>query len=258
MVTFRTLIARCRTLGLAGLTWWFPSTCIQCGTFVRPYRMICAVCLERVPRVIPPWCTKCGRTVIFPGQTDTWSGLCPACVQQPLLCDSMRAWALYVSPVREWIHAMKYGRQARIATRLGEHVARAFVPWIRTQNVQAVTFVPLHRKRLRERGFNQARWLAAAMARVWKLPVYDVLHRVRYAAPQVGQPAVARWANVRAAFVLRNPDPVRRHATWLIVDDVCTTGATLDACARVLKSAGARHVHALVVALTEGSRRAIV
>ncbi len=196
--------------------------------------------------------------MIFPGQIADWSGLCPACVQRPLLYDSMRAWTLYVSPVREWIHAMKYRCQARIAVRLGEHVARSFASWIRIQAVQAVTYVPIHRKRLRERGFNQARWLATAMARVWALPVYDVLRRVQYETPQVGQTATARWTNVRTAFVLRDPTPVQNYTTWLIVDDVCTTGATLDACARVLKSAGARHVHALVVALTEGSQGAIV
>jgi ComF family protein len=150
---------------------------------------------------------------------------------------------LYEGALREIIHAFKYGARRSLAKPL----ARLMRPLAMFEGIDAVVPVPLHRTRKRTRGFNQSKDLAKALK--LEAPVLNALRRVRATRPQTDLPAAQRHRNVRDAFALsalRKPLP--RDACVLLVDDVCTTGATLEACARVLKAAGARQVRALTVA----------
>ena len=166
-----------------------------------------------------------------------------------------RAIGGYDGALRDIIHALKYGKRPSIAPRLGrlmrQHGADALA------DADIAVPVPLHWSRRRWRGFNQAELLAAQLG----LPIGHVLRRVRRTRPQVALPARARQANVEDAFALRRPDRwhwpgwLRLHEaatvdglTVVLVDDVCTTGATLEACARVLRHAGAKEVRAITAA----------
>jgi len=145
------------------------------------------------------------------------------------------------------IQHFKYGRDIALARPLGILMARALHdPRIEGKKFDAVVPVPLHPRRERERGFNQAELLVGFVARSMGVPRCSLLKRIRPTLQQAGFDRERRMENLRGAFALRGT--LRNDATFLLVDDVSTTGATLDACAAVLKEAGASSVDAVVVA----------
>lgn len=152
-----------------------------------------------------------------------------------------RAIGPYEGGLRDIVHALKYDGRRTLARRLGEMLARSGAEVL--DGADLAVPVPLHRSRLRERGFNQAAEIASHLG----LPVADALRRVRATPSQTDLPAAKRHANVRGAFAARRRVPVSGR-TVVLVDDVSTTGATLDACARVLLDAGALEVRALTAA----------
>ena len=165
----------------------------------------------------------------------------------------------YEGRLRDIIHALKYDGRRSIAPRLGALMRQAGAPVL--DGVDAVVPVPLHRRRERQRGFNQADDLAQALG----LPVLRALRRVTFTVPQVDLPADERRRNVRDAFALASrrwwlPVPGSRlpapaGLVLVLIDDVATTGATLEACATVLMGAGAREVRALTAARVATARR---
>jgi ComF family protein len=154
---------------------------------------------------------------------------------------------LYEGSLREIIHAFKYSARRSLARPLARLVRAQAATHAVLDDVDAIVPVPLHRSRKRTRGFNQARDLARALK--LDAPVLNALRRVRATRPQADLPAAQRHRNVRDAFALAAPRKLPPPgACVLLVDDVCTTGATLEACARVLKRAGVREVRAVTVA----------
>lgn len=163
------------------------------------------------------------------------------------MIDSIRSVALFEGRLRHAIHALKYQRMAALGEPLGEALARFWTQSPAPADV--VVPVPLHSCRERERGYNQAALLAGPLGRAVGVPVRPhALQRVRATAAQVSLNAAERMANVAGAF--RCNDPALRGANVLLIDDVCTTGATLEACADALLSAGARAVRGLTLART--------
>jgi ComF family protein len=175
--------------------------------------------------------------------------MCPACRRQSSTAIEMcRSAGDYDGTLREIIHAFKYHGHRTLATRLGALLRDASSDVI--NEVACAVPVPLHPWRRLHRGFNQAADLAATLS----IPVVHALWRRRMTSPQTGLSAGARRRNVRGAFRL---SPLLRRGVIqsmiagrivLLVDDVRTTGATLDACAHVLRDAGAKEVRALTVA----------
>ncbi|OFW37474.1 MAG: hypothetical protein A3J29_21200 [Acidobacteria bacterium RIFCSPLOWO2_12_FULL_67_14b] len=157
----------------------------------------------------------------------------------------------YEGRLRDIIHALKYEGRRSIAPRLGALMRVAGGDALIGADV--VVPVPLHPRRERARGFNQAEDLARELG----LPVRPLLRRVRHTTSQIELPAGERHRNVRDAFAWsRSPEPgARVPAVVVLVDDVSTTGATLDACARVLKAAGVMEVRALTAARVSTARR---
>jgi ComF family protein len=158
----------------------------------------------------------------------------------------------YDGVLREIIHALKYQGRRSAAPRLSALMAEQGMHVL--NGADAVVPVPLHAKRERERGFNQADDLARGLG----LPVIPLLRRVRSTKPQVDLPAKARRLNVEGAFEvidLSGRPEGRRLQVLVIVDDVMTTGATLEACACVLREAGAREVRALTAARVSSAPR---
>lgn len=156
----------------------------------------------------------------------------------------LRSAAAYEGPLEKALHRFKYeGRRplaAPLALLLAERLA------VEGLAAEAVAWVPLHPLRRRRRGYNQAELLGRELARLCALPAVEGLERVRDTPPQVGLDRLRRLANVSGAFAWRGGEIGRR--TLLLVDDVATTGATLDACALALRAAGSGPVVGLTVA----------
>ena len=167
---------------------------------------------------------------------------------QAATLSAVRAVGLYEGSLRGIVHALKYDGRRSVARRLGglmrEHAADVLC------GADAVVPVPLHRRRQRARGFNQAAELGGHLG----LPVCHALRRVRSTPSQTDLPADERHANVRGAFAPARRVDVRGRCL-VLVDDVTTTGATLEACARVLRDAGAREVRAVTAALVASRPR---
>lgn len=159
---------------------------------------------------------------------------------------------LYEGRLRDIIHALKYERRRSIARPLGALMRTSGA--VLLDGADVVVPVPLHPRREHERGFNQADDLARQLG----LPVAPLLRRVRFTRSQIELPAAARHQNVRDAFAIADgPAEAGRciPSVVVLVDDVSTTGATLDACARVLKAGGAKQVRALTAARVVTGRR---
>ena len=150
--------------------------------------------------------------------------------------------------VRKLIHQFKYNRQIHLRHLLARMLTQGFRDHrLEVMRPQALVPVPLHPRRLREREFNQSELLAGALSRLCKIPVIFPLARCRYTTTQTKLDRKHRRQNLRDAFVLRNNADVTNR-NLLLVDDVLTTGSTLDACASVLLESGARSVRALTAA----------
>jgi ComF family protein len=209
---------------------------------------ICSECWLQVHPMRPPLCRTCG------GMLPSWRTIsvelshCAACRRRPGSIDAGRAVGAYEGALREIVHAFKYEGRRTIGRRLGPLLRSASSELL--AGADCAVPVPLHAWRRMRRGFNQASDLARAL----DVPVVHALWRSRATAAQTGLTAQARRRNVRGAFrisPLLSRRSLREHVigrTIVIVDDVWTTGATLNECARVLKEAGATEVRALTVA----------
>lgn len=221
--------------------------CAACAApLPQPTRgAVCEACWSAVGRLSPPWCDACGDPLPSWRVHALAGGRCPRCRRAARAVDRARALGPYDGALRAIIHALKYDGRRSVAPRLAAQMA-AHAPEI-LAGADAIVPVPLHRARERQRGFNQADDLARGLG----LPVARALVRRRATRPQVELPAARRHGNVRDAFACARGRRAGRAVAGrvvVLVDDVATTGATLEACARALKAAGAREVRALTAA----------
>ena len=202
---------------------------------------VCRACWQAIKLFTPPLCDVCGD----PRRSWRTNGVefntCARCRDREHLVSRARAIGEYDGPLRTIIHALKYDGHRSIARPLAGLMIASGAPVLHTADLAVP--VPLHRARKRARGFNQA----AEIARHLSIPAIDALKRTRATVSQTDLPSKARHANVRNAFALRRRVDVK-GCVLVLVDDVSTTGATLEACARVLLDAGAREVCALTAA----------
>ena len=196
---------------------------------------------------MPPWCARCG-------QPEPLFGLCRICQDWPTALSCVRS-AVWLDPAaRRAVHALKYGGLPRIAADLAAAITRVSLP---ADGTVVLVPVPLAAQRLRSRGYNQSECLARQLSRHWRRPVRHLLVRTRDTATQTALTPAARLANVAGAFQVRSGVAVPQaripersalripHSTFVLVDDVFTTGATLGAAARALQDAGALSIMAV-------------
>lgn len=218
----------------------FPARCAGCGALGE---LFCAACLQRVQPVPQPVCVRCGRP-------SAEAGRCSACRAASFHVSAIRAAAVYGEPVSQAIHEFKYNGKRELGQPLGELLAGYWRG--RQVSVDVVVAVPLHANRLAQRGFNQSQLLAETLCCAASLPLVppDVLRRERETQQQVHLGPQERRQNVSGAFHWRGP--AMQGAKVLLVDDVATTGSTLEACGEALLAAGAGRVWALTVARALG------
>lgn len=226
--------------------------CASCAEpLARPTRgCVCEDCWRAIVPVTAPFCCRCGghlpaddasRIVRHPP-------LCASCEAVSSSIDAARAIGPHEGPLRNIVHALKYDARRSVAPRLAAIMRDVAADLL--HGADAVVPVPLHPSRRRSRGFNQA----ADLARPLGKPVVEALARTRNTPTQTALPAADRHANVADAFRATSRASVLRGATVVLIDDVRTTGATLEACGRVLKDVGVGRVVALTAARVETPR----
>ena len=226
----------------------FPPLCAFCGTPLAEYEggEICPGCLRSVRFISPPICPKCGLPFTALSGDDH---LCGQCLRGKWHFGSARALGFYDGPIREAIHALKYEGKSFLAKPLVGLSDRGY-PFMDYGSYDLLVPVPLHPKRLRERGFNQALVLARAIGRREGVPCTGfVLRKTRPSEPQINLSPKEREKNVKGSFAVTDAAKVRGKRV-LLTNDVMTTGSTVNECARKLLRAGAARVDVFTMART--------
>ncbi len=212
--------------------WLFPPTCLLCGDAGWQGRDLCLACDRALP-LNTPACPRCGRLLTYESET-----ACGQCQQDPPEFDSTFALFRYQEPVRHLIHNLKYHARYACARLLGEMLAEALCSL--DEGPELIIPVPLHPSRYRERGYNQALEIARPIARRLQIPLdYSSCIRSLATQPQTQLSNEERLRNVKKAFAVARPIRAKHVA---ILDDVVTTGATVNELAKVLRKAGVRRI----------------
>jgi len=228
----------------------FPAPCRMCAsTLDTASRVpICAPCLASFDRIHGPLCVCCGRPIISPQAGDFLVVLCRLCRAETYGFDFARSFALYNSPMVRAILLLKHDAVAPLGVWFADQLAELVASTPECLNADVIVPVPLHPTRLRERGYNQAELIARPLGRRLHLPLKPfLLVRTKPRPDKLRLTRHERWETVRGAYVAREGIRVDKLHI-LLVDDVMATGATLDACSKALRKAGAARVTALTVA----------
>ncbi len=227
----------------------FPRSCVCCGQDRRHGGpCLCAACQDHLNRILPPFCAQCGypAPLDYPYPTELFR--CVTCRKQGFAFDRARSLGTYESVFKSLVQFFKYQRQPgalrEIRPLLEAHVSEEREAYAEAELVP----VPLHRDKLRDRGFDQSWLLAREIGRILDRPVGpEVVIRVRETPTQTRLRRLERLRNLRGAFEVLRPERIQGRRV-LVVDDVMTTGATAHEMARTLKRAGAREVHVFTLA----------
>jgi len=225
----------------------FPPICHLCKEFIFEAGevLLCDDCLAKTPPLVSPICSCCGHPFSGAAQTDH---LCGSCITDPPPFSAARAALLYENGTKEMIHQFKYGKRVMLRKPLGVLAANHLSDFAITFKADLILPVPLHVRRLRERGFNQAILLGEIFSKKWGVTLSrNNLKRIRWTEPQINLGAAERAANVKGAFAIASEKEITGKRIFL-VDDVYTTGSTAKECSRVLMKAGAELVSVLTVA----------
>jgi ComF family protein len=222
----------------------YPPFCISCRTSLEQ-GLLCRDCLESAARIKAPYCQICSRP--YTGEFGAPFS-CPDCEDQPPAFDCVATRYQATGIVRDLIHRFKYSGEFHLRNLLVNWLEDALNdPRVSQEPFDAFVPVPLHPTRIRERGYDQIAALVELLAKRMRRPVWPCLRRSRYTESQTRFSRVDRLRNLQNAFELRKGTSVPGKRL-LLIDDVLTTGSTLDECARVLKSHGAKSVRAVTVA----------
>ena len=231
----------------AGLGLVYPEFCQLCRAQRATAHdgFVCAKCWTHIRFIRPPFCERCGLP--FPGDLTT-PFECTNCREMELHFSAARSAVVAKTVVLEAIHRFKYQRALWFENFLADLLGREAAPALREQTWHLIVPVPLHPLKLREREFNQAARLAAPLAAATGIPLNEtILRRVAPTATQTLLTRAERAANMKNAFAVR-PGTSLAGNNLVLVDDVFTTGATTNACARALRGAGAAEVCVWTVA----------
>ena len=235
--SFRRLAAAAGSAGEGIASLLYPRECVLCGRSLPERGVLCPSCVASLPSLPSHGCRTCGELL-----EDHSLDLCLSCGTRERGFDAVYALGPYEGGWDRLVHAFKFDREPAVGRWLGERLADVLAASGEYAGFEAVTYVPMTWHERRARTFNQAEILARTVSRRLGLPLCKLLIKTRRTRPQSRLSAPMRRANVRDAFRARRLGGGR----ILLVDDVCTTGATVEACAAALKRAG----HDSVVVLT--------
>ncbi len=228
----------------------YPPACVLCRENLADGRALCDACDADLPRLAEPFCETCGEP--FPGQIDG-PFACPNCRGLKFAFEFARPATVRDERTLEMIHRLKYGREIHLAMDLGRLACESFsdprlAPALAGK--WPLVPVPLHRKRLQHRHFNQAEEISRVLSAHTGLSVLKALQRTRHTGQQTALTRAQRMENLRGAFAI-TPAGRRRidenPAGAVLVDDVLTTGSTVDECAKTLRRAGFRQIFVVTV-----------
>ena len=236
--------------GRRALDLLYPPSCELCGLDLTLGRALCGDCGGGLPRIAEPFCQFCGE--MFQGKIDG-PFACPNCQGLKFSFEFARPAMLRDDRTLDLIHRLKYGREIHLAAELGRLAGEAFADPRLAPAIEGrwpLVPVPLHRSRQRQRHFNQAAEIARALARHVGLPVLGALHRFRKTETQTLLSRKQRLENLRGAFEI-----TRGGKKWtdgpaagaVLIDDVLTTGSTVNECAKTLRGGGFQRVFVVTV-----------
>lgn len=218
-----------------GVDWIFPPRCVGCNK--SGYRL-CTTCLEKIQRISHPYCVLCGKKLIK-------GSICSTCKVMPLKITAIRSWAVYDATTRKALHQLKYYRNISLGETFSQFLCNLLIEtgW----EIDVVTPIPLGYARRKQRGYNQAALLAKPVAQKLNIRYQPkIVTRNRETISQVNLNYAERKNNVLGAFDANENLAYGKNV--LIIDDVTTSGSTLDACADALFKAGAKNVYGMTVA----------
>lgn len=229
----------------AGAKLLYPPRCPICDNVVPTWEEgICKECLKKVRYVVPPFCLKCGKHL-----EDSEEEYCGDCKERSYHFVAGRALYEYKS-VAKAIYRFKYGARREYAKVFGEEMAFYLGQFLSERKVEALLPVPMYRKKEKRRGYNQSTLLARVLGEYTKIPVYeDFIMRIRNTKPLKLLNPEERLNNLKKAFILKE-NGVKLKVV-VIIDDIYTTGSTVDEMAKVLLNGGVQQVYFLTLAIGE-------
>lgn len=229
----------CSTIQQTAVQWLWPETCAHCREDLSARRPepLCPGCRLALSHSEPPYCFRCCEP--------TERELCPRCAGKPSALRLIRAAYLYRGAAVSLVHSFKFRGRRAAARAAGAWMGQAFPRFPELSGAQALVPMPLHPRRRRERGYNQARLIAEELSAWTGLPVWDVVRREKSTNPLWALGRAARESALVGAFASSGN---ARGTSLLLVDDVCTSGVSLEGCARALLEAGAARVDGYVFA----------
>lgn len=240
-----------RVIGKGLLHLLYPVRCPICDGLVHvaPWEdryPICEACKKRVEYVREPSCKRCGKPI-----TDERGEFCGDCQHKSHAFAQGKALLVYRGDAKQSIYRLKYSNRREYGLSFGQELARAYGGWIQGRGIDMVIPIPLHKRKLRERGYNQAGIIARELGRVLGLPVReDVLVRSIYTRPQKELNDKERKNNLRKAFQVTKS--IVDSKRILLVDDIYTTGSTMDGASEALLGAGASAVYFVSASIGRG------
>lgn len=229
----------------------FPPRCPLCdgvlfSSIFFPPQFVCATCSGKAEYVGEPVCKKCGKPL-----EDERQEFCYDCARSERAFAQGKALWVYRGVVKDSIYRFKYHGRQEYARYYGSELVRVYGEWIRKREIDAIVPIPLSRKRMRRRGFNQAERIANQVGRQLSIPVRrNLLFRVRDTRAQKGLNEEERKNNLKKAFKTKENKVQLEHI--LLIDDIYTTGSTMNEAAVELKRAGAGEIYCLSISIGRG------
>ncbi len=226
----------------------YPEKCVVCHRILREPdgKSMCGECRRKVRPLTEPRCRRCSKPV-----SDMEEELCVDCRDRTFYVEAGFALYPYERSMQKAIRYFKYDGETVGGSYFGSQLAEHYGAWVRRISPDAILPVPIHKKKMRFRGFNQAACLAEEVGERLGIPVDpDHLIRTHNTKPQKGLDSKARFCNLQKGFAVR--EGKKPYRTILLVDDIYTTGATLEACGKVLKEEGAKRIYFLCLCIGGG------
>lgn len=222
----------------------YPTVCPFCGQLSKDG--MCEGCRTKVVYVIEPLCKKCGKPI-----RNEQKEYCYDCDSHRHIFTEGRSLYVHKSPVPEAVYALKYQNRKIYASFFARELAEHYGSYLMRKRIDLILPIPLHKRKLRQRGFNQAELVAKELGRLTGITVdTGILKRIKDTGPQKSLNDKERMHNIKGAFSVQ--EKIGRGKNILLIDDIYTTGSTMDEAARVLFRAGAENVCFLTISIGQG------